>query len=115
MTWGLVQIHCVMVPLIVMFFPMSYAASPWCASSGSERIETPTPRARTIRNLPFRSHLLFGGTGPAFFGTGPTFLVRVRPHLSDLDAILKTALATVKCASNFTVTHFGFRSGLSLR
>src|ERR1700730_1787432 len=92
MQWGLDQTHRVTVPLTVMLFPVSYAALPWCARSGRERIETPIPRARTIRNLLFKSHLLFAGTGPTSLGW-------VRPHLSKLDAILKRGLATVKCSS----------------
>jgi hypothetical protein len=55
-------------------------------------IETPTPIATTAKNLPFKSHLLFAGTGPASLGW-------VRPHQSKLGAILKRALATVKCSS----------------
>src|SRR5712691_4160523 len=92
MQWGLDQTHRVTVPLTVMLFPVSYAALPWCANSGRERIETPIPRATTIKNLPFKSHLLVGETGPTSLGW-------VRPHLSKLDAILKTASATVKRAS----------------
>src|SRR6266853_5477555 len=92
MQWGLDQTHRVTVPLTVMLFPVSYAALPWCANSGREGIETPIPRATTIKNLPFKSHLLVGETGPTSLGW-------VRPHLSKLDAILKTASATVKCAS----------------
>src|SRR6266550_712240 len=86
MQWGLAQTHCVTVPLKVILFSMSYAALPWCANSGRETIKAPIPRARTIKNLPFKSHLLFGGTRPASLGW-------VRPHLSELDAILMAASA----------------------
>src|ERR1700687_636360 len=74
--WGLDQTHSVTVPLRVMLFSRSYAAPPWCASSGSEKIETPIPRARTIRNLPFKSHLLFGGAKARVFRLGPTATLR---------------------------------------
>src|SRR6266849_6898670 len=72
MQWGLAQTHCVTVPLRITLFPMSYAAAPWCANSGSEKIETPIPRARHIKNLPFKSHLLFGGAKTRVFRLGPT-------------------------------------------
>ena len=63
MQWGKAQTHCVTVPLRVTLFPVSYAALPWCANSGSEKIETPIPRATPIKNLPFKSHLLWWGQG----------------------------------------------------
>src|SRR5258708_27274278 len=86
MQWGLAQTHCVTVPLRVTLFPMSYAAAPWCANSGSEKIETPIPRATHIKNLPFKNHLLFGGTRSS------SSLGSVRPHLYKLDAVLKTSV-----------------------
>src|ERR1700730_12658552 len=95
--WGLAQYHCVTVPFRVMIFAVSYAALPWCASSGKEKIETPIPRATINRNPRFTSHLLFGGTGPTSLGWG-------RLQLYKLDAILRRALATVKCASTECVT-----------
>jgi hypothetical protein len=74
---------------------MSYAAAPWCANSGSEKIETPIPRAMHIKNLPFKRHLLFGGAQAASFGW-------VRRHLSELDAILKAASAIDEMANTNT-------------
>src|ERR1700730_14768260 len=69
--WGLDQSQSVTVPLTVTFFPVSYAALPWCAKRGRVKIETLIPRAKTIQNLPFKSHLLFFGYRAYGFRLGP--------------------------------------------
>src|SRR5882762_8977930 len=76
MQCGLAQTHCVTVPLRVTLFPISYAALPWCANSGGEKIEIPIPRAKRIKNLPFKSHLLFGGAKACVFSLGPATFLR---------------------------------------
>src|SRR5439155_23698847 len=55
--WGLAQNHSVTVPLRVSLFPVSNAELPWCANDGTDTINTPRARARTVKNLTFTSDL----------------------------------------------------------
>jgi len=48
------HIHPVTVPFIVSLFPLAYAAFPWCADSGADRLN---PHAITAKN----TNLLFKG------------------------------------------------------
>src|SRR5881628_2780766 len=96
MQWGKAQTHCVTVTLRVTLFPVSYAALPWCANSGSEKIETPMPRATHIKNLPFKAHLLRWGKWGKW---GKGLRLYVEPTTL-FDGTMQTASATVKLVSN---------------
>src|ERR1700689_307336 len=51
--WGLAHHHSVTVPFIVSLFDASYAAFPWCASSGAEPIKRAIAKLRVSENLIF--------------------------------------------------------------